>query len=144
MSKAVRNLLTGWYGEWRRWSDPPFDAETEELVEIELADIVKPQSQLDAEAAALIASLKQYAQDLKTAMTPQAIFDRSEMLLMKDELNILRAELRDIKARGSVATSTQASIRGIFTPIAALPDRTNANIETGLTNKITADVGNLD
>lgn len=96
-----------------------------------------------AEATALIAELKQLAQDIKTAQTPEAIIFRSTILLMKDEINLLRAWITNFKA----AVAGAATLAALKTAVAALdnmPARTNAQIETGFTNKITADVGNLD
>ena len=131
--------------EYRGSEQPPILPGEIGLVEIIEADsLIKPAQQIADEQATLIADLKQLAKDLRTGNSAAAIFHRAELMLLKDELNELRAELRGLKSRGIAATNTQASIRGIFSPVGNLPDRTNANLRDGLQAKITADVGNLD
>lgn len=94
--------------------------------------------------AQLYADVKNLAHNLVTDNSPMAITIRAILTLVLDELNDLRTELRGLKSRGSAATNTQASIRGIFTPMDALPNRNKGNLKTGFQAKVTADIGNLD
>jgi len=90
-----------------------------------------------AQAAALVTATRQLAKDAIDGTTPDGIILRSLVLLLIDELNDLRTELRAIKTRGSAATNSQASIRGIFTPMGNLPDRTGQQAIGAMKTKIT-------
>lgn len=145
MGKAIRNLSTGFIGTWQRWGEPLHDPATEELIECEVDEVegLKPQAQLDAEAA-LVTDAKRAAamavlEDESVSPTEIVVALKAIVLLLVDELNVLRQCNMVHRAIGASAASTVTALKNAW--VNNLPvtnDRTPAQAKTAIDAKINA------
>lgn len=143
MGKAVRNKETGFIGTWQRWGEPLHNPETEELVDIELEDIVKPSEQIEAEAVAAKEAILAELQSTASTHTVEGYSERARILFAMEVANVSRAmfALIDGAIMSNWTTPEELRVRWRESIAAPLPPLKEEHVAAALAAKQAQAVG---